>query len=760
MTTALFNSALNLTRVTPSSAPGETFVAQSYLRNLLDSEMIHPEDWNAVSKETIAHLNQAESRDILLQRLADSTLINEYQRGRIAVGSTFGLVLGNYRVLDRIGAGGLGVVFLAEHVHLRRRVAVKVVPLYTQTERHLIRRFLREIQTVASLNHPNIVTAIDAGACPGANENDRDLYYFVMEYLLGQELEELARDKPLPVGKVCAWIYQIASALATAHQHQLIHRDIKPSNIFITQEGVAKLLDFGLVRQSSGAGITEASDIIGTLDYMAPEQARDPTSIDIRADIFALGATLFFALAGRSPFNLEGSVHEILQRRQTQHALNSTSLRPEIPAALQGVLERMLALDPATRLATPQAVMHALLPFVESSTSALLPRKPNSHHDSLLPKVGGAARPCVLIADHDGRSRGELSRVLLANGFDCLESVNGATALELLRGGGISCIIVGVDGGLDEERDLLKQLGDDPQLQNLKVIVTSANKSEDELAVYFSLGASDCLCLPLGAVQISARLQAAVRQKAAQDQMDRLNQQMLELNAELDRTMSFHVADHTQARNSLVLALAKLVEYRSVQTHSHLLRMPRYCTVLAQEASALPRFAGQISQEFLQNLECVAPLHDIGNVGLPDAILLKAGPLTADEHHIMTTHTIIGADTLRSVAQRYGASGGFLAMAIQVARSHHEHIDGSGYPDGLASDDIPLAARIVALADAYDSLRSRRAQRPRLSHASAAQIILETSPGKFDPGLLTAFERCAAHLDRIFREVQDSILSE
>lgn len=126
----------------------------------------------------------------------------------------------------------------------------------------------------------------------------------------------------------------------------------------------------------------------------------------------------------------------------------------------------------------------------------------------------------------------------------------------------------------------------------------------------------------------------------------------------------------------------------------------------------------------------------------------------------MQTHTTIGADTLQQVAHQFHASAEFLRMAIDIARHHHEHFDGTGYPGGLAGDAIPLAARILSIADAYDSLRSRRVQRPRLSHASAVQIILEASPGKFDPNLLSAFTTCAPQLERIYREVQDNLALE
>jgi response regulator RpfG family c-di-GMP phosphodiesterase len=154
-------------------------------------------------------------------------------------------------------------------------------------------------------------------------------------------------------------------------------------------------------------------------------------------------------------------------------------------------------------------------------------------------------------------------------------------------------------------------------------------------------------------------------------------------------------------------------------------------------------------------LECCAPLHDIGKVGLPDHILLKPGKLDPDERIIMQAHTIIGAETLRTVAQQHGSAMAFLQMAIDIAHYHHERYDGHGYPARLCGNDIPLGARLVTLGDVYDALRSRRVYKPALSHAATMQVMTEASTGQFDPALLQAFHRCANHFDRIYRELVD-----
>ena len=170
-----------------------------------------------------------------------------------------------------------------------------------------------------------------------------------------------------------------------------------------------------------------------------------------------------------------------------------------------------------------------------------------------------------------------------------------------------------------------------------------------------------------------------------------LNQELLRLNGELEQALEDRDGELIRARNGLVLALAKIVEHRSAETGSHLLRLQRYCRVLAEEAAATPAFAALLDENFIRTLEDSAPLHDIGKAALPDHVLNKPGPLDANERLVMQTHTTIGADTLREVARRHPFATGFLHMAIDIARSHHERWDGTGYPDRLAAASIPLA---------------------------------------------------------------------
>jgi response regulator RpfG family c-di-GMP phosphodiesterase len=283
----------------------------------------------------------------------------------------------------------------------------------------------------------------------------------------------------------------------------------------------------------------------------------------------------------------------------------------------------------------------------------------------------------------------------------------------------------------------------------------SGRITPDDMARLLLAGADDFLQKPFTIVQLRSRVKAALRLKEAQDRSDLLNRHLLTVNAELERTLTAKDGDLVSARNALVLALAKLVEARSDETGSHLVRVQKYCRALGEEAIAGLDFGPAVDAAFVQTLEACSPLHDIGKVGLPDSVLKKPGKLTAEERLVMQTHTELGSDTLKDVARKYGFAAGFLQIGADLARSHHERWNGTGYPDGLAGDEIPLAARFLAVADVYDALRSRRVYKPALPHNTSVMTILEGSPGHFDPKLLTVFQRCVPKFEQIYREFGD-----
>jgi putative two-component system response regulator len=248
-----------------------------------------------------------------------------------------------------------------------------------------------------------------------------------------------------------------------------------------------------------------------------------------------------------------------------------------------------------------------------------------------------------------------------------------------------------------------------------------------------------------------ARVKACLGHKRAEDRSDQLNALLLTANAELESRDS----DLVHTRNELVMAMARIVERRSTETTGHLLRIQHFSRCLAEEAAGLPLFATTINQDFIDLLECCVPLHDVGMVTLLDDILLKPGKLTAEERVFMQQHTTLGADILQEVGQQHGSLTAFMHMAADIARHHHEHFDGTGYPDRLQGSAIPLSARLTSLADVYDALRSRRVYRAAMSHKSALELMRVLAEGHFDPSLAPVFERCAPRLEVIFRQLAD-----
>jgi WD40 repeat protein len=270
-----------------------------------------------------------------------------------------------YRTLERIGAGGMGVVYKAQHLVMGRIVALKVIHPALTERPAMVERFRREVQAAAGLCHPNVVTAYDA-------DQAGDRHFLVMEYVPGITLDRLVREQgPLPPERACEYTRQAALGLQHAHDKGLVHRDVKPANLILTPEGQVKVLDFGLARCGCGeegregsGSITGTGTFMGTVDFLAPEQADDPHRADIRADLYSLGCTLYFLLTGQPPFP-EGTLMQRLKAHALREPPPLAAARPGPPAGLEAVVRRLLAKEPARRFQTPAEVARALAPFAE-----------------------------------------------------------------------------------------------------------------------------------------------------------------------------------------------------------------------------------------------------------------------------------------------------------------------------------------------------------------------------------------------------------
>ena len=731
--------------------PGQT----ALIRRLLTSQALCAERWDSLPGDERHQLLAAPDDDSLLTGLVARGFLTPYQFGRIRAGEIHSLSLGNYRLLEKIGSGGMGIVFRAEHHKLRQPVAIKALLVSPDQNRRALDRFFREVQAVTRLKHPNIVAALDAGEEPGAGPQGSPVPYLVMEYVKGTNLEDLIlRDGPLPIARACLIAYQIADALTEAHRQELVHRDIKPGNIIITANGTAKLLDFGVARLPAvDERLTKFGSQLGTIGYMAPEQVRNARDVDARADVFGLGASLFFMLTGRDPFDPPAGAAGAVKPPSAR------DFRSEVGLSLDAMLAKLMAIALPDRVPSAEAAMRELLPYLGALAGDQNRTAPSDSklHTALTAVVVDSPTPThrILVVDDQPDIRRVCKIALTHEGAKVEEAGTGPEAVDRLECHDYDLVLLDVDLPGFSGEQVLKKLRTMPRKPNQKVMMLSGRTSGDDLARMLTAGADDFLTKPFSLVQLRARVKAALKLKDAQERTELLNSHLMTLNAELEKNVLLRDGELIHARGAMVLALAKLVEHRSAETGGHLIRIQKYCRVLAETAARTPGYARRLDPVFIQTLEDCAPLHDIGKAAVPDAVLNKPGRLTDDERRQMEYHTVAGAETLREVARRYSFATGFLQMAIDIARSHHERWDGTGYPDQHAGETIPLAARLIAICDVYDALRSKRIYKPSLSHNMAMMTMSEGSPGHFDPGLVAIFRQCGVQLDRIYIENSD-----
>jgi response regulator RpfG family c-di-GMP phosphodiesterase len=723
----------------------------SLLQQLLDLHLVRECDWASLPDGIQSELLREGSHRRLLTELVRNKLLTDYQADRIEAGTTHGLIFGNYRVLSRLGSGGMGVVFKGQHLYLPRTVAIKVLPASAYADDRMIRRFRSEIAAIAQLHHPNIVSAIDAGELP-AKDGGSATHYLVMEFINGESLEDkVERQGPLSVVTACDLIYQVASALAHAAKHDLVHRDIKPSNVLVTPEGRAILLDFGLALCSDHR-LTEPGTMLGTPDFMAPEQATDARRADVRSDIYALGGTLFWCLTGRTPFDSKGDLVADIHHRMTQPPPLARALQPSIPAELDATISCMMALNPDDRFATLDEVMNAIVPFLKSvpdqSTSLSLSK-------TWTPDMSiSGKRTCrVLVVDDEAPARTLCRYALQASGIECAEAEDGFEALELLRREAFDLVLCDVQIPSISGAALLQAVRSNPPAPHMKFVMFSGQLSADEMSELMNAGADDCILKPITASQLVARVRASLRLRDAQLRSDYLKANLLEVNATLEQTLASCAKDLTLARAAFSYGLGLVALQRGRNSGSpadlELDRLRKCCRHMSEKAVA----AGLIDSApagFTDLMEAAVCLRDIGMASLPDSLQFKHDGFTIDDRRIMQSHTGSGMAILDAISHRFPFSPEFLKLAADVVRHHHERFDGTGYPDKLKGAEIPVAARIVSICDVYSALRASRPQRPALSHEIAVQLMTDFSEGQFDPDLFRLFRDESPHIAKIF----------
>jgi serine/threonine protein kinase len=333
-----------------------------FLRRLRESQILSEDQVNsALARFEASCSKESRAKDparSLGEWLVRSETLTLWQVRHLRSDSKRPLLLGSYRLLTHLGSGGMSQVYLAEHTKLHRQVAIKILPESRVADKSYLRRFQREARAVAQLDHPNIVRAYSF-------DEQGDTYYLIMEYVPGTDLDRLVRKgQPLSVEQTLNYLRQTLHGLAHAHAKGMVHRDIKPANLLIDSQGTIKILDFGLARLETAKTETSVTmelneRVLGTADFMAPEQAIDSHSADARADFYSLGCTLYFLLTGREPFGT-GTIAQRLVKHQLEEPTPESEFRDDIPDWLIAIRQRLMAKKPENRYPNAEAVLLAL----------------------------------------------------------------------------------------------------------------------------------------------------------------------------------------------------------------------------------------------------------------------------------------------------------------------------------------------------------------------------------------------------------------
>jgi len=362
--------------------------------------------------------------------------------------------------------------------------------------------------------------------------------------------------------------------------------------------------------------------------------------------------------------------------------------------------------------------------------------------------AGHGVRPTVLVVD-DTPDNLTLLADLLKDDYKVKLANHGLKALRIAATDPPPDLIL-LDLMMPEMdgHEVLRRLKEDPATADIPVIFLTARADVEDERMGLALGAVDYIHKPISPpivlVRVDNQLTVSRARRVLRDQ-----------NSVLEALVKERTAELVLMRDATIHAMASLAETRDNETGNHIRRTQNYVAALARRLKAHPRFSDVLTDENIELLHKSAPLHDIGKIGVPDRILLKPGKLDPEEWEVMKLHTVYGRDVIREVERYVGRSDGFLRFAREIAYSHQEKWDGSGYPEGLAGDEIPVSARLMAVADVYDALITRRVYKPAFSHEDAMGILRQGRGSHFDPDVLDAMLSIEAEFRAIASQFED-----